>query len=121
MNVKSGPDSENQHRIAVAVEPIPPVDGVSIDGEDLVAARKRRREDQERRLRQMEVGDEAVDGAEPEAGGDEDGGVALERTDPATLVGGEENSDAAWYYPEPKPAAAEIRDRIAFWKGVEVG
>lgn len=36
-------------------------------------------------------------------------------------VDGEVNRDAAWYYPEPKPAAAEIRDRIAFWKGVEVG
>jgi uncharacterized protein (DUF427 family) len=36
-------------------------------------------------------------------------------------VDGAENRDAAWYYPEPKPAAAEIRDRIAFWKGVEVG
>lgn len=35
-------------------------------------------------------------------------------------VDGHENRDAAWYYPEPKPAAAEIRDRIAFWKGVEV-
>ena len=30
------------------------------------------------------------------------------------------NEDAAWYYPEPKPAAAEIAGRIAFWKGVEV-
>lgn len=37
------------------------------------------------------------------------------------VVDGAENRDAAWYYPEPKPAAAEIRDRIAFWKGVEVG
>jgi uncharacterized protein (DUF427 family) len=36
-------------------------------------------------------------------------------------VNGAENKDAAWYYPDPKPAAAEIRDRIAFWKGVEVG
>jgi uncharacterized protein (DUF427 family) len=35
-------------------------------------------------------------------------------------VGDKENPDAAWYYPEPKPAAAEIKDRIAFWKGVEV-
>ena len=35
-------------------------------------------------------------------------------------VDGAENRDAAWFYPEPKPAAAEIRDRIAFWKGVEV-
>lgn len=32
----------------------------------------------------------------------------------------ETNRDAAWYYPEPKSAASEIRDRIAFWKGVEV-
>ena len=30
------------------------------------------------------------------------------------------NADAAWYYPEPKAAAAEIRGRIAFWKGVTV-
>ncbi len=36
-------------------------------------------------------------------------------------VGGTENKDAAWYYPDPKSAAAEIKDRIAFWKGVEVG
>jgi uncharacterized protein (DUF427 family) len=36
-------------------------------------------------------------------------------------VNGAENQDAAWYYPDPKPAAAEIRDRIAFWKGVQVG
>lgn len=34
---------------------------------------------------------------------------------------GADNPNAAWYYPDPKPAAAEIRDRIAFWKGVEVG
>jgi uncharacterized protein (DUF427 family) len=36
-------------------------------------------------------------------------------------VEGQRNQDSAWYYPEPKPAAAEIRDRIAFWKGVQVG
>ncbi len=36
------------------------------------------------------------------------------------VVNGERNPDAAWYYPEPKPAAAEIKDRIAFWKGVRV-
>lgn len=36
------------------------------------------------------------------------------------VVDGKENRDAAWFYPEPKSAAAEIRDRIAFWKGVEV-
>jgi uncharacterized protein (DUF427 family) len=35
-------------------------------------------------------------------------------------VGGEVNPNAAWYYPDPKPAADAIRDRIAFWKGVEV-
>ena len=39
-----------------------------------------------------------------------------------TLVaGGAENRDAVWYYVDPKPAAAEIKGRVAFWKGVEVG
>ena len=37
------------------------------------------------------------------------------------LVNGAENPDAAWYYPEPKSAAEEIRDRVAFWRGVKVG
>ena len=36
------------------------------------------------------------------------------------VAGGSENRDAAWYYPEPKSAAENIRDRIAFWKGVIV-
>jgi uncharacterized protein (DUF427 family) len=36
------------------------------------------------------------------------------------VVDGKENKDAAWFYAEPKSAAAEIKDRIAFWKGVEV-
>lgn len=35
-------------------------------------------------------------------------------------VDGERNPNAAWFYPDPKPAAAEIRGRVAFWKGVEV-
>lgn len=36
------------------------------------------------------------------------------------LVNGELNPDAAWYYPNPSDAAREIKDRIAFWKGVQV-
>ncbi len=36
------------------------------------------------------------------------------------VVDGKRNDDAAWYYPEPKDAAKEIRGRIAFWKGVKV-
>lgn len=35
-------------------------------------------------------------------------------------VGGERNENAAWFYADPKSAAAEIKDRVAFWKGVEV-
>jgi len=35
-------------------------------------------------------------------------------------VDGKENQDAAWYYPQPKEAAKVIKDRVAFWKGVEV-
>ena len=36
------------------------------------------------------------------------------------VVNGDTNSDAAWYYPDPKEAAAEIKDRIVFWRGVTV-
>ena len=36
------------------------------------------------------------------------------------LVGGKRNENAAWYYPEPKSAAANIKDHVAFWKGVQV-
>ncbi|SEL60473.1 Uncharacterized conserved protein, DUF427 family [Blastococcus sp. DSM 46786] len=35
-------------------------------------------------------------------------------------VDGQQNPDAAWYYPEPEDAAREITDRVAFWRGVEV-
>lgn len=38
----------------------------------------------------------------------------------SVLVDGDENRDAAWYYAEPKAAAAQIKDRVAFWKGVKV-
>ncbi|HLL45398.1 MAG TPA: DUF427 domain-containing protein [Longimicrobiaceae bacterium] len=38
----------------------------------------------------------------------------------SVTVDGETNADAAWYYPEPKDAAANIRDHVAFWKGVRV-
>lgn len=36
------------------------------------------------------------------------------------VVDGQVNKDAAWYYPDPKAAAAEIKDHIAFWRGVKV-
>lgn len=35
-------------------------------------------------------------------------------------VDGARNENAAWYYPEPFEAAAEIRGRVAFWNGVSV-
>jgi len=35
-------------------------------------------------------------------------------------VDGKQNPDAAWYYPEPKEAAANIKDHVAFWKGVKI-
>jgi uncharacterized protein (DUF427 family) len=38
----------------------------------------------------------------------------------SVVVDGQRNDDAAWFYPEPKDAAKEITDRVAFWKGVEV-
>ena len=36
------------------------------------------------------------------------------------VVNGETNKDAAWYYPDPKSAAANIKGHIAFWKSVKV-
>jgi uncharacterized protein (DUF427 family) len=36
------------------------------------------------------------------------------------VVGDKVNKDAAWYYPEPKDAAKQIKDYVAFWKGVKV-
>jgi uncharacterized protein (DUF427 family) len=41
-------------------------------------------------------------------------------------VDGQTNADAAWYYPEPKDAdysgrsPAEFKDRLAFWKGIQI-
>ena len=36
------------------------------------------------------------------------------------IVDGELNSDAVWYYADPKPEAEMVRGRVAFWKGVKV-
>jgi len=36
------------------------------------------------------------------------------------VVDGERNENAAWTYPNPKDAASEIKDHVAFWNGVEV-
>ena len=36
------------------------------------------------------------------------------------VVDGEENTDAAWFYPAPREAAKEIAGMVAFWRGVEV-
>lgn len=38
----------------------------------------------------------------------------------SVAVDGKVNADAAWYYPEPSTAAAQIKDRVAFWRGVVV-
>jgi uncharacterized protein (DUF427 family) len=36
------------------------------------------------------------------------------------VVNGQTNKDAAWYYPAPKDAARQIKDYVAFWRGVKV-
>lgn len=36
------------------------------------------------------------------------------------VVDGRRNQDAAWYYPDPKPAARGIKGYVAFWKGVVI-
>lgn len=35
-------------------------------------------------------------------------------------IDGQVNQGAAWTYPSPKPAAANIKDHVAFWRGVQV-
>jgi uncharacterized protein (DUF427 family) len=36
------------------------------------------------------------------------------------VVDGNVNREAAWFYPNPSPAAADIKDYVAFWRGVRV-
>jgi uncharacterized protein (DUF427 family) len=36
------------------------------------------------------------------------------------VAGDQVNKDAAWYYPEPKAAASNIKGYVAFWRGVTV-
>jgi len=36
------------------------------------------------------------------------------------VVDGQENPDAAWYYPDPKPAARNVKHHVALWRGVEI-
>ena len=36
------------------------------------------------------------------------------------VVFGEKNENAAWYYPHPSPLARKIKDRVAFWHGVQI-
>ena len=38
----------------------------------------------------------------------------------SVVADGNENPDAAWYYPAPKPDAVHIKDHVAFWKGVKI-
>jgi uncharacterized protein (DUF427 family) len=44
-------------------------------------------------------------------------GIASYKT---LVVDNKRNTDAVWFYPDPLPAAAEIKGHYAFWKGVEV-
>ncbi|MGB8261878.1 MAG: DUF427 domain-containing protein [Terracidiphilus sp.] len=37
------------------------------------------------------------------------------------LIDGQDNPDAAFYYPDPKPTARRLKGFVAFWRGVEVG
>jgi uncharacterized protein (DUF427 family) len=38
----------------------------------------------------------------------------------SVTVNGQTNRDAAWYYPRPKDAASQIKDYVAFWRGVQI-
>jgi len=36
------------------------------------------------------------------------------------LIDGQDNPDAAWYYPAPKPVARKLKGYVGFWRGVEI-
>ncbi|EUA14933.1 hypothetical protein I546_0811 [Mycobacterium kansasii 732] len=36
------------------------------------------------------------------------------------VVDGQTNPDAAWYYPDPSPRASDIKNHVAFWRGVSI-
>jgi uncharacterized protein (DUF427 family) len=38
----------------------------------------------------------------------------------SVVIDGQDNQDAAWYYPDPKPAARKLKGFVGFWRGVEV-
>jgi uncharacterized protein (DUF427 family) len=38
----------------------------------------------------------------------------------SVTVDGVTDKDAAWYYPKPSPLARKVKDRVAFWRGVDV-
>jgi len=38
----------------------------------------------------------------------------------SVVIDGQDNQDAAWYYPDPKPAARKLKGYVGFWRGVEV-
>ena len=77
-----------EHHIPIAVEAIALLDGVGVGALHHVQAHQRADQHEQGRARQVEVGDEAVGRLEAIAGGDEDGGVALERPHAPRLVGG---------------------------------
>ena len=35
-------------------------------------------------------------------------------------IDGQENPDAAWYYPDPRPTARKLKRYVAFWRGVDI-
>src|SRR3954469_12638512 len=76
----------DQHRVAVAEESILLPHGLAVGGEDAVEAREGRDQHEERRARQMEVGEEPVDRAEPVAGRDEEIGRAGPCAEPAAVA-----------------------------------
>jgi uncharacterized protein (DUF427 family) len=36
------------------------------------------------------------------------------------LIDGQDNQDAAFYYPDPKPIARKVKGLVAFWRGVDI-
>src|SRR4051812_35644368 len=76
---------KQQRRIPVRVEPVVIFNGMRICRLHPIQPHQRRYQHEQRRARQMEVGEQAVDSLEAVAGGDEDRGVAFEGADDAVF------------------------------------
>src|SRR5687768_7007634 len=81
------PFSKQQHRVPVAVEAVALFDRLAVEAQDALAAREGADQHEQRAARQVEVGEQRVDGAEPRAGEEEEARLARAGVERARVAG----------------------------------